>query len=132
MCAAVAPPRPWKIQLDSSGGFAGRGNGSYTIDSGGTVTVTDMAGKSCTYELTKEELARIEKLLVKAKPKAWSASYMPKNPCCDRFEWTLTLTAGERTYKTQWLDREPKPPAPKDLIALVREAMAQRCRTGNT
>jgi hypothetical protein len=140
-CAASqsTPVEPWRISVTSSGGFAGRGMGSYSIGSDGVVSVTTMAQKTCTFTATPEELARFRKLLGAAKAEQWQESYVPKDTCCDRIEWTLTVQEGERTVTTKWLDQpEPRPP---DLGALA-DAMAggpqslrvvyePRCREGS-
>src|SRR6185436_11102782 len=38
-CAAAPVPRPWKLDLATSGGFTGRGSGSISIDSAGAIHV---------------------------------------------------------------------------------------------
>src|SRR4051794_23240691 len=59
-CAAArtAPPEPWSIEVTSSGGIAGRGAGSFAIDSTGKVAVTTMTRKSCTFQATEDEMRR--------------------------------------------------------------------------
>lgn len=118
-CAAsrTKPIEPWSIAVTSSGGLAGRGAGSYSINSAGEISVTSMTGKSCTYHATDEEMARFRAMLTNAQPRKWRDSYIPEESCCDRFQYELTLDeAGTKTVVT-WID-DPTP-MPKDLDALT-------------
>jgi len=116
--------RPWKLELATSGGVTGRGMGTIRMDSDGTATVGD-----CTSNITDEDLRRFDALLANARPATWRASYVPENPCCDRFEYALTIEAGGKTHKTAWID-DPLP-MPADLTALgealQRELRERRC-----
>lgn len=114
---ASAPATPWKISLTSSGGLAGRGNGSYAIDSSGTIAVTTMTGKSCSFQASDEVRQRFSDLLASAKPREWKASYIPKDRCCDRFEYALTVDEAGTVTRTEWIDNPP--PMPKDLAAIA-------------
>jgi hypothetical protein len=113
---ASAPATPWAISLTSSGGLAGRGNGSYAIDSTGKIAVTTMASRSCSFQATDEELRRFSDLLAAAKPEKWKASYIPEDRCCDRFEYSLTVDVAGTITKTEWIDNPL--PMPKDLAAI--------------
>jgi hypothetical protein len=118
-CAAsrTAPAEPWSISVTSSGGLAGRGAGSYSINSAGEVAVTTMMDKSCTYRATGEEMARFRELLTNARPETWNASYIPQESCCDRFEYELTLDEAGKKRTVRWID-DPAP-MPEDLAALT-------------
>lgn len=121
-CAAShsKPSQPWRIDIVTAGGFAGRGTGSFAIASDGTITITSMGGRSCTFQATGEELQRFETLLGNAQPEKWKDSYVPENPCCDRFEYKMTVDEAGVKRETQWVD-DPDP-MPNDLAAIV-EAM---------
>jgi hypothetical protein len=121
-CAAsrTQPAEPWSIEVTSSGGLAGKGAGSYAIDSTGKVSVTTMTGRSCTLKATDEEMRRFRELLTNARPESLQESYLPKDPCCDRFEYELTLDEAGTKHTVKWID-DPSP-MPKDLTALT-EAM---------
>lgn len=132
-CAAANRPlAPWKIELTTSGGIAGKGTGSYTIDSDGAITVTTMTGTQCTYKATDQELRTLTELLTDARPTTWKSSYSPENICCDRITYSLRVTAAGATKPVSWID-DPLP-MPHDLSALadaVRaqlHASAERCR----
>jgi hypothetical protein len=122
-CAAsrTKPAEPWSIEVTSSGGLVGRGAGSYAINSDGRVSVTSMMGKTCTFQATEEEMRRFTELLTNARPDGWDASYVPKDPCCDRFEYELTLDEGGVKHTVKWID-DPSP-MPKDLVALTSAMM---------
>jgi hypothetical protein len=121
-CAAArtAPAEPWRISLTSGGGFAGKGAGSFAIDSEGTVSVTTMTGKSCTFRATDVERKRFVELLTNARPETWDESYVPENSCCDRISYEMTIDEAGKTKTVKWID-DPRP-MPKDLEALT-EAM---------
>ncbi len=112
-----APTEPWSVSVTSSGGIAGRGAGSYAIDSEGNVAVTSMAGKSCTFRATSEEMSRFRELLAGAHPDGWNESYVPENSCCDRFTYELTLDVADVKRSVTWIDGSL--PMPKDLEALT-------------
>jgi hypothetical protein len=118
-CAAArtGPAEPWSVAVTSSGGIAGRGAGSFAIRSDGEVAVTSMNGKNCTFRASEQELARFRELLTNARPDTWSASYIPKESCCDRFEYELTLDEAGKKRTVKWID-DPDP-MPADLAALT-------------
>jgi hypothetical protein len=76
-----------------------------------------MIGKSCTFRATAEEMRRFRELVANARPDAWEESYVPKDPCCDRFEYRLTLDVAGEKHSTKWMD-DPLP-MPEDLAALT-------------
>lgn len=114
---AKEPAGPWRVGVETSGGFTGKGTGSFAIDSNGQVTVKSMRGRTCTYTATDAERARFAQLIANAKPNAWAESYAPKDNCCDRIQYDLTLDLGGTQKKTTWVD-DPAP-MPQDLAALV-------------
>lgn len=119
-CAASSrtqPIEPWSVAVTSSGGLAGKGAGSYTINSAGEITVTNLAGKVCRIAASEEDMTRFKTLLTNVRPNAWSASYIPKESCCDRFEYQLTLDEAGTKHAVKWID-DPMP-MPADLAALT-------------
>ncbi len=119
-CALSPVKRPWKLELTTDGGFTGQGTGSITLDSDGAIHVTTPFRGACDSRATAAELARVETLLAKARPKSWRESYMPENRCCDRVDFHLTLTIADQNWKTEWM---PPEPMPKDLSALGDELL---------
>ena len=134
--ARSAPERPWRIEVTTSGGLTGSGIGTFALDSDGKIAIRQMNGEPCSYDASKEELARIESLLGKADPAGWRESYLPENTCCDRIEYTMTVDEAGEIASTRWLDAPP--PMPRDLTALaeamvggqdsIRAESAERCR----
>jgi hypothetical protein len=118
-CAAsrTKPVEPWSVAVTSSGGLAGRGAGSYSINSAGEISVTTIAGKTCPMPASDETMALFNTLLTNARPNAWSASYIPKESCCDRIEYQLTLDEAGTKHTVKWID-DPSP-MPKDLADLT-------------
>lgn len=118
-CAAsrTKPAEPWSVAVTSSGGLAGRGAGSYSINSTGEISVTTIAGKTCLMPASDETRSRFDSLLTNARPDAWRGSYVPKESCCDRIEYELTLDEAGTKHTVKWID-DPSP-MPKDLADLT-------------
>lgn len=138
-CAAArsTPKEPWRVEVTTTGGLAGRGTGDYAVDHEGAVTAKLFNGRTCTFQLGDEELGSIRDLLAKARPREWKDSYIPENPCCDRFEYTLNIDEAGVQSTTKWID-DPEP-MPADLMALadaivggatdsIRMLATERCR----
>jgi hypothetical protein len=109
--------KPWRIDVTTSGGITGRGNGGWGIDSDGKVSARTMSGRSCTFEATAEERQRFDTLLANARPDTWKDSYVPEDNCCDRIEYRMTVVRGGEERKIVWID-DPLP-MPKDLEAIA-------------
>jgi hypothetical protein len=134
--ARSTPERPWRIEVATSGGLAGRGVGTFAIDSDGKISVRKMSGEECSYAATDGELRHIETLLADARPDRWRESYVPENSCCDRITYELKVDEAGKVAATSWIDGPP--PMPKDLTALadamvggeksIRAQSAERCK----
>jgi hypothetical protein len=134
--SGTRPVEPWRVEVATSGGIAGRGMGTYAVASDGNVTATLSDGRSCSFALSSGELRGIADRLRDARPSSWKPSYIPANPCCDRFEYVLTLDEAGTITKTKWID-DPLP-MPADLEALanalvggeksIRSLAIERCR----
>lgn len=137
-CAASGneAKRPWTIEVATSGGFSGRGIGTFAIDSEGRVSVRKMNDEACSWQATDDELAAIEKLLAATDRRKWHDSYVGENTCCDRLLYALTVDEAGRITGTRWIDAPP--PMPADLAALgeaivgagksLRAESAERCK----
>lgn len=137
-CAAApaALKSPWSVEVETSGGLAGRGLGSFTVHSDGMVDVVKTDSTKCHFQLTPAELAHIESLLAATKRSEWKSSYAPENQCCDRISYVLTVDEAGSKTQTSWIT-EPLP-MPQDLVALanaivdsersVRSMVEERCK----
>ena len=138
-CAAArsTPERPWRIEVATSGGIAGHGVGTFAVDSDGLVRVQKpRSDAECTWTLGDEELNDLEILLGRAMAGSWSDSYVPKNSCCDRIHYTLSVDEAGDVRTTRWIDAPL--PMPEELSALtnaivggegsIRVESGERCR----
>jgi hypothetical protein len=119
-CAATRAPlaKPWRVDVQSSGGFAGRGMGSYSLSSEGKLEVIRPNGETCTITIDDEKLHDFETVLGATFPGEWAQSYIPEDSCCDRFLYSMTFIEGKTQTQTRWIDAPP--PMPDDLEALVQ------------
>jgi hypothetical protein len=135
-CSAshATPKRPWRVEVKTDGGFAGRGIGTYAIDSDGNAAARLMNGRECTFQISADG---VEALLANARPSEWKEDYLPENKCCDRVEYTLTYDEAGAGTTTKWID-DPLP-MPADLVALsnaivggdatsIRMLATERCK----
>jgi hypothetical protein len=113
----AAPKRPWRIEVKTDGGFAGRGIGTYALGSDAKASAVLMNGSSCTFTLSSDELARFEAILGKARPDRWAESYVTENTCCDRILYDLAFTEADDVRTTRWIDAPL--PMPADLVAVA-------------
>jgi hypothetical protein len=80
--------------------------------------------------LSTDDARRLAEAVASAKPDGWT----PQEPvCCDRIEWSLTLTIGGKTHTATWID-DPKIALPDDLrvltrlLGVIREKHTVSCR----
>jgi hypothetical protein len=116
LLAVAADPPAWKIEVTTTGGFAGQGSGSLTAAADGFITIRP----GCRLRLAADDLKAIGELVDKAKPREWKPSYVvPTNPngCCDMIGTTLTITRRGSKWTSTWFDDHL--PLPADLEAIV-------------
>lgn len=109
-------PHAFVIDLDTTGGFTGRGRGGVTVDSDGRVRAARVGGakrdaSQCPSQLPAEDLESLRRAVSAAARAKWPDSFAPAGDdgCCDRMHWTLRLehrTADDRvrTAVTTWYD----------------------------
>lgn len=126
---AITEENTWTVDLNSSGGFTGRGGGGAHITSQGIVhasrfNVMSPRHRPCRSQLSDEDLQKMAQAVSSTKGSTWKSSYVPDgdNGCCDRFHWTLLLyqrapDGAGRTYGTDWYDGNEKW-LPDDLATL--------------
>ncbi|MCG3163735.1 MAG: hypothetical protein JMDDDDMK_05180 [Acidobacteria bacterium] len=124
----------WTIEIETSGGFSGKGVGGVSVGSDGQVSASSEARRACKSDASSEEIKAIEKLISQSKPGKWRKSYArPGNPrgYADQFSYTLKISVdkpgGSQSYETSWYD-ETKDSLPSDLDSLVKELWKVRDR----
>jgi hypothetical protein len=113
-------PADWKIEISTTGGFAGSGTGGFTVASNGVLTITLINKKQCTYQLTASELQMLNSAVANTQPATWLECYTladQSKHCCDLVTTTLKLSErdGRDVFVTSWL----MGPLPVDLQQLV-------------
>jgi hypothetical protein len=106
----IAAALDFTIELDSTGGFFGRGGGAITISSEGwsrasSIGVQRRSGPQS--PLTRAEIDALQNAAAAAIRQPWPAAVDPANDngCCDRYQWTLRLMprgTDQRTFVTTW------------------------------
>lgn len=140
-----AQQQVFTIDLDTSGGFTGRGRGGVTIKSDGTVRAgrfgTNREASTCQATLASADLALLQTAVARTR-EAWPATVNPAGDdgCCDRFQYTLRvgLQDGDakkpaRTFETTWHDGNEKflPPqlaTIKDVALRALTSALQNCK----
>jgi len=135
------PPGPlaFVIDLDTTGGFTGRGRGGVTVDSGGTVRASRVGGSSrqaseCRAQLPADQLESLRRAVAAARLRPWPETFAPDGDsgCCDRYRWTLRLAQRQaddqvRTSVTMWYDANDGR-LPVDVTAIRDIAMRALAR----
>ena len=128
----------WRVEITTSGGFAGQGEGSLNVAADSKLSL----GTYCATMLAGDDLKAIAALVAKAKPERWKASYVrPQNPsgCCDMIKTTLTLTRGGKKWTSTWYSDHDALPADLDALMTalwwtpekaetIRERYERRCK----
>ena len=125
--------KSWKIEIVTSGGLTGKGDGGISVSSDSQVSASSKV-RSCQDKLSPEELQAVEKLISRASLDKWRKSYTsPGNPhgYADQFLYQLKISVnkagGSRTYETSWYD-DTREKLPSDLDSLVKEVWKIRDR----
>src|SRR5260221_5070091 len=101
-------PADWKIEITTSGGFTGSGNGGLIVSADGTLIITfgsNPGAKRCSYQLSADELRALDAVVRSSRPQSWNECYSLANintHCCDLIRTNLTLStrAGADLYAT--------------------------------
>jgi hypothetical protein len=114
------------VQLKTSGGFTGRGNGNVLITPDGKIVVEDpvLAGrtaKTCEGKLSGDQLRQLNEAISQVRPDGWSLGGL-NAAAPDAFHYHLELTSGskgkEEIHNADWYDNT-RNMLPKDLSALA-------------
>ena len=125
----------WSIQLITSGGFAGRGDGNVMIASDGHLRYekpgVSAQSSSCEGRLSQEDLHDIGALITESKPGGWQVTGLDI-AAPDAFKYVLSLKRGNESFKVTWYDNT-EDHLPADLKKLyarlksVKEKQAAKC-----
>ena len=102
------------IKIVTSGGFAGGGLGTVSIDADGNVKAGEkgFSGKSCKKKVDAAMYAELIALLNLHAANEWEKDYDPSNPgcCCDQFSYgvTIDLVETSTTVTTRWCSASVK------------------------
>lgn len=126
--AATSQPQSasWRIEITSSGGFAGRGMGSVIIDDG-TLEARNMSRQLCNGgPLPAAQRRELQRLVDTARPAAWR-DHGPPPGAADMIEYTLTLTRNGESKSVKWTGEDVSM-LPADLGALFETVWRIRTR----
>jgi len=141
-CGSDAPEQfHWRLDLNSTGGNGGQGEGHVVVTSDGKV-VSSRSGRTCTATLDADELRSIQQAVGSVAPGNWGADYLPPKTedCCDRISWhlevTLEMPGGEkRSAYADWHEAamHQLPPDLRTLAIVAQRVLGrgiQMCRDG--
>ncbi len=126
----------WSIQMNTSGGLTGRGNGNVVIDSQGQIVYEkpDFPNKQsppCKGSLSDDDLRELKTAVDKTKPEGWKIAGLAV-AAPDAFGYHLTLRREKETYEVEWYDNTSEK-LPADIKALytiigrLRDQQAKKC-----
>jgi hypothetical protein len=140
-----APPKdpatqtgPWSLKFTTSGGFAGVGIGSISVDSDGKFDNSEPMSpqkirKGCTSTLRPRQLEPISEAVAQAKPEDWNRSDLDL-AAPDAFSYKLELRMGSDAPPTtvQWYDntKDRLPADLKHLSEVLMQTMKTACHPG--
>jgi hypothetical protein len=122
------------VDLDTSGGFIGRGRGGVRIESDGHLRAAPVGGAhrdadACPAKLQHDVLGALRRAVEAAAVRAWPSTFAPAddNGCCDRHTWRLRVEYADaggqvRTLATMWYDGN-EARLPKDIAAIRNIAL---------
>lgn len=132
-------PRDWKVSLRTSGGIAGLGAKSLTVESSGKVVFEervrpDWQIKTCRANLTVDETLNLRNLLAEWRTPDEKTPAQPNVPVPDAFTYNLEITsgAGDKLARLERFDNtfETLPKPNKSLIealSALREKVRREC-----
>jgi hypothetical protein len=129
------------LQLRTSGGFTGRGNGNVLITPDGKAVVEDpvLPGRtvsSCEGKLSADQLRQLNEVISQIRPEGWSLGGL-NAAAPDAFRYHLELTSGtkgkEKIHEADWYDNT-RNLLPRDLNSLadvvwqVKAGVSKKCQ----
>jgi hypothetical protein len=130
----------WSLQLRTSGGIAGRGNGNVLVTSDGKLLYEKPGGpphtrQTCALKLSSEQLRALSEAVKQSRPEGWKLSGLnAAAPDAFGYELELRTSDGKRIFKVKWYDNT-RDQLPEDLLRLseavsnVRLEAAKKCKS---
>lgn len=127
-CTSAPPPTPTPaapvgavvVRLQQSGGIAGI-NDDWAIYDDGLITLNGSENQ----RVAPEKVAALQQQLLDLGFNDLDASYLPADPCCDRFTYVITLQTGDQTHTVTTIDETPDaPPALWQSLQAILELLA--------
>jgi len=136
-------PEDWRLSLKTSGGIAGQGAGSLTVNSSGAVIFEERVRppeiKTCRTNLSIDETQNLRNLIAEWQTPVTGDESGPNIPVPDAFTYKLEISSGtgDRLAASEWFDNtfENLPPPDKALIEALsaqREKVRRECSTGKS
>lgn len=124
----------WLIQLKTSGGFAGRGNGNVEITSTGQITyeaprVPNSPSSPCKGKLSDEDLRQLKDLVAHNNADDWKKPDL-NVAAPDAFSYKLILKRDQETFEVTWYDntQDKLPERLKNLLAVINAAKDKQAK----
>lgn len=129
-CSSTATPTPTPttttpagavvVRLQQSGGIAGI-NDDWAIYDDGLITLNGSENQ----RVAPEKVAALQQQLLDLGFNDLEASYLPADPCCDRFTYVITLHTGDQTHTVTTIDETPDaPPALWQSLQAILDLLA--------
>jgi hypothetical protein len=128
----------WSVQIKTSGGFTGAGNGNVVITADGKIRydppkLPGRASHTCEEGLAREELRAVNNAVNQSRPAGWQIAGLDV-AAPDAFRYTLELRKDgkDQIYQVTWYDNTANllPMDLKNLNAAINHAMqavAKQC-----
>ena len=127
----TATDSSWSVQLKTSGGLTGRGQGSISVNSDGKVryeppNVPGRPGRPCERVLSADDLRPLADAVRRNRSAGWQVPG-PNAAAPDAFAYDLELrTGGDHAYRVTWYDntRDRLPEDVKSLAEALTDLMS--------
>lgn len=90
------------LELTTSGGISGKGNGRTTISSDYSAVYETVDGQKCRRKLTADEATRLRTVIAHSRPDTWRAKTVAPHP--DELVFTLRHRGGRKPRLARWTD----------------------------
>jgi RNA polymerase sigma-70 factor (ECF subfamily) len=106
------------LQLTTSGGITGKGNGRSTIYKDYAAVYETPDGRTCRQKMTADEKTRLHTVIGHSRPESWRANRISAGP--DEVVFTLVYRGGRKPRTVRWTDRASEG-LPVSVTILIHE-----------